>query len=227
MVTAGVDVDLYDGNAVLEHGGKIFGGPDGVDPVAPSRAGNECWRGITRDSRCSPFGEKGRAWVDQPGEIRPRRHLCQRVPGDVIARVKFGPLERGRRRQFGTRRESHDAYLLRIEIPVPRVCTDQLDRLEGVIDPVHLRFVTVAPEPVPQYYGAYAIAGEVGYLVRSLGDIEALVAPAGGQDDDRARVESRVARMKLNGRVVDVHNGANLPRAAHGVFFGFVHLLTV
>ena len=94
--------------------------------------------------------ERRRTRIDQADKIRSRTHACQGVTRVIIFCVKFGILKAGRSGQFCAGGKAHDANLIRINVPVLRVSTDQTDRLKRIIHFVRLHIVAIFAQAIPQ-----------------------------------------------------------------------------
>ena len=183
-------------------------------------------RGIVRRSAIA--GERRWTGIDDAREIRPRADARKRIAGAAILFVKFLIQHRRRGGQFGARRETHDADLVGIDVPLLGVSAHQANGLQGIVDAVGARLVSVAAKAIPQDDGVHAVVVEERDEVGSLGaHVESSMPAAGRQDDRGARVQTAIDDVDLDRRVVNVDDAvdARRHRLAHVVFLGLTDAL--
>ena len=228
MAAIAVDMRLDVWNAGLEHGREVFIRPDSVNPVAGAGAGDECRRSVAWNCRVASTSEGRGAGIDQGHEVRPRRNPSQRIA--AVAFVEILEEDRCWCGQFRAGGESHNADLIRIDVPLFRVCAHQTDGLEGVVDRIGLHVIAVAPQTITEDDSVHSVIVEPGNKVGAFrAYVERVVSASCCEDDSRARIEAAFNRVHFDGGIVDVDNAADPPRhrLAHVVLLGLAHTLLV
>ena len=225
-----INVHFHVGNSGVEHRGKILIGPNGMNPITGSGAGNECRWSVARNGRVAAAREWRRSRINDAYEVRSGRDSRQGIAGRGVLLVELVKKERRGGSQFGPGRETDDANLVRIDAPFFGVCAHQPNGLQRIIHRVRFRIVAVGPQPIPQNDRVDAVVEEVRDKVRPFSaDIESVVSAARGEDDGRAGVEAAIDRMQFDRRIVDVDNAADPPghRAIHVVLLRLAHAVVL
>jgi len=125
MPSVTVDVQLHVWYPEIQHRHVVLNRPDGVDTIARAGRGDEGRRHVARNLGGHAIARKRRRpRVDDAGKVRPGMSALHR-----ILCVEVFVENRGGRGQFGARGKTHDADLVRIDIPFLGRGAHHTDRL--------------------------------------------------------------------------------------------------
>ncbi len=224
MPPVAVNVHLDIRHADRQHRIEVFHRPYRVHPVARSAADQKGRRNIPRNGgRRAIARERCRAGINDPHEIGPRRNSRQRIARVAVLLIEIAEQNRRGSRQFGARREAHDADLIRVDVPFLGVSAHHAYGLLRIVHRIGLRVVPVLAQAIPQNHRIDPVVIEEGNEIRALrADVERIVSAPGHQNHRRARIQPAIHRVDFDRWVMDVDDAvdASRHRLAHVVLFG-------